>query len=243
MIIIITIICSSSCGVQVHLLLGEKVKVSQTSQSRPAALHTAHCTNISCCSTAWPHLLPIRCSAIVMLWGGAVRRRCIASSLTLRPVRLCWGQAKVKMPNGIWSNMLQFFSFSTAYALRGKPVELYNCFLPSTIEKVFFSGSALCAKDIGNGEALHKHTAPPALPLSGRSYLQAWWCRLQTLPHKYRWHGAEIDKCIQFILILERWKSPCPQCFPGRGIPLQCIFGFDKRYVHWSWSTYLDISC
>lgn len=242
MIIIITIIC---CGVQVHLLLSEKVKVSQTSQSRPAALHTAHCTNISCSSTQLDHTffqydaVPLWCCEVVLWEGDALQAH------WLRPVRLCWGQAKVKMPNGIWSNMLRLFSFSTAYALHGIVASLLNCTTASHHLQLrrLFSGSALCAKDIGNGEALHKHTAPPALPLSGRSYLQAWWCRLQTLPHKYRWHGAEIDKCIQFILILERWKSPCPQCFPGRGIPLQCIFGFDKRYVHWSWSTYLDISC
>ena len=239
MIIIITIIC---CGVQVHLLLGEKVKVSQTSQSRPAALHTAQIYPAAAHSLAAPSSNTMQCHCDAVSW---VRRRCIASSLTLRPVRLCWGQAKVKMPNGIWSNMLRLFSFSTAYALHGIVASLLNCTTASHHLQLrrLFSGSALCAKDIGNGEALHKHTAPPALPLSGRSYLQAWWCRLQTLPHKYRWHGAEIDKCIQFILILERWKSPCPQCFPGRGIPLQCIFGFDKRYVHWSWSTYLDISC
>ena len=48
MIIIITIIC---CGVQVHLLLSEKVKVSQTSQSRPAALTTALHTTL--CDTLY----------------------------------------------------------------------------------------------------------------------------------------------------------------------------------------------
>ena len=226
-----------------HLLLGEKVKVSQTSQSRPAALHTAHCTNISCSSTQLGRTffqydaVPLWCCEVVLWEGDALQAHWLSD---------LFGCAEVK-PR--WRCRMGFdrtcFNSSHFPPPMLSVASLLNCTTASHHLQLrrLFSGSALCAKDIGNGEALHKHTAPPALPLSGRSYLQAWWCRLQTLPHKYRWHGAEIDKCIQFILILERWKSPCPQCFPGRGIPLQCIFGFDKRYVHWSWSTYLDISC
>ena len=97
MIIIITIIC---CGIQVHLLLGEKVKVSQTSQSRPAALRTAHFalhTPHSTLHTAQiypaaahslttPSSNTMQCHCDAVRW---VRRRCIASSLTQTPVRLC----------------------------------------------------------------------------------------------------------------------------------------------------------
>ena len=68
MIIINTIICSSSCGVQVHLLLGEKVKVSQTSQSRPAALHTAQIYPAAAHSLAAPSSNTMQCHCDAVRW-------------------------------------------------------------------------------------------------------------------------------------------------------------------------------
>ena len=109
--------------------------------------------------------------------------------------------------------MLKFFSYSTAYALRGKHVELYNCFLPSTIEKVFFQG-ALCAPKISATEKpyiskLH-HLLSHLYHLCHLHHLLSHYqvdliCKIDGCkPYPTRIGDIEIDKCIQFILILER---------------------------------------
>ena len=99
MIIIITIIC---CGVQVHLLLSEKVKVSQTSQSRPAALTTSYThitltTALQSCTAAECGLTtpPMQCNA-VLLWCRSGQRW--AAPLMLLAEKLTdsdtWSQVK-----------------------------------------------------------------------------------------------------------------------------------------------------
>ena len=96
--------------------------------------------------------------------------------------------------------MLKFFSYSTAYALRGKHVELYNCFLPSTIEKVFFQG-ALCAPKISATEKPYISKLHHLLS----HYQVDLICKIDGCkPYPTRIGDIEIDKCIQFILILER---------------------------------------
>ena len=141
--IIITIIF---CGVQVHLLLGEKVKVSQTSQSRPAALHTAHSTlhtaqiyPAAVHSLTTPSSNTMQCHCDAVRWCCEKAMHCKLTDSQTCSVVLRSSQGE----DAEWdliehaSTLLIFHRLCSPWH-RGKPVKLYNCFAPSTIEKAFF---------------------------------------------------------------------------------------------------------